>query len=254
MNAKDTKRVEDIRLKSMGHVPTMENLAKNMANKITNVAKAEGRYMASVEILGEDHSVTQIFKRRISELNGSSVITRVTQDNDTTADNTIYFSTASAVALWNWEFTGQISDGMWENTTPHDHWKVWCNLEAKIGKARRSKNTQYHIYKAGYNLGALKQYVGDRMLAYGKFGKAVGNDILNMGSEIRSTIESFPNEVFNLEEFKKEILKTHSYRSREYYWRGLEQRHVDAYYQTTYTEKEMNEDIKMIKKAMKNPI
>jgi len=27
------------------------------------------------------------------------------------------------------EMQGQLSDGYWENATPSDHWKVWCNLK-----------------------------------------------------------------------------------------------------------------------------
>ena len=252
MNAKDIKRIEDIQMKALGNVNNMVKLAVSMANKITNSVKAEGRYTASISILGDDHEVTNVFKRRLQELTGNAEVTLITLDNASTQNNTIYFPTGSAVALWNWEFTGQISDGMWENTRPYDHWRSWCNMNVKIGNARRSRNTSHRILKTGYSFGSLKECCGDRMLKYGRFGKAVGNDILNMGSEVRTIIEEFPNETFNLEEFKKSMIERRTYRNAEYYWRGLEQKHIDAYNRTTYTNKDLTEDIRNVKNAMKN--
>jgi hypothetical protein len=167
-------------------------------------------------------------------------------------DDTIYFSTASAAALWIWEITGQLSDGMWENTMPYDHWRPWCALKVRLGNSRYKTN--WHIAKDGYALGSLKRYVGDRMRAYGRFGKAVGNDIFKMAGEVRTIVEEFPAEPFNLEEFKAEMTKHKDWRSREYYWNGLEQKHVDAFYNTDYTEMDLNNDLKNIKTAMKNPV
>lgn len=43
----------------------------------------------------------------------------------TTTKNTgkMVLPSASAAAIWEAEITGQLSDGMWENSTPHEHWK-----------------------------------------------------------------------------------------------------------------------------------
>ena len=256
MNAKDTQRIEGIIAKSNGSISKAAKLAVTMANKIKDSSKAEGRYMAAYDKLGEIHPVTSVFKQRFMELTGQSVtnVTPLTLENDTTEDNTIYFPTASAITLWEWEFSGQISDGMWENSRPYDHWRSWCTMKSKLGNPRRSRRTNHPVTKASYNFGALKQYVGDRMLTYGKFGKAVGNDILNMGSEVRSIVEEFPTEPFNLEEFKSNMIKRNSWRNAEYYWKGLEQKHIDAYYNTNYTNTDLNNDIRTIKEAMKTII
>jgi hypothetical protein len=251
MEAKDIKRIQDIQRKALGNVARMVTLADTMAHRIKSVTKMYGRLEASIQELGPDHPVTKVFRRHYNYMTGEkSNITPVTLENDETKNNSIYFPTASAVALWNWEITGQISDGMWENTMPYDHWKPWCDMEAHLGNPRYKTNQR--VVKDGYALGSLKTYVGDRMLVYGQFGKAVGDDILKMGNEVRTVIEEFPAEVFNLEEFKTKMINNKEWRNKEYYWKGLEQKHVDAFYNTVYTEKDLNNDLKNIKTAMKN--
>lgn len=256
MDAKDRKRVEDIIGKALGDTNKMVALATTMANRIGTYSKAEGRAMVAAELLGPEHPVTEVFHKKANELAGrpdSRTLTMVetTQHNEETLSNTIYFPTASAVALWEWEFTGQLSDGAWENTQPHDHWQVWCNMNVKIGNSRCKPNRMPQ--KTGYNFGGLKSLLGDRMMAYARFGKAVGDDVLEMGSEVRCMIEEFPaNGPFNLEEWKEEQCRAKDWRKAEYYWKGLEQKHIDAFYNTTYTDSELSADIREIKKAMKN--
>jgi hypothetical protein len=45
----------------------------------------------------------------------------------------IVFTTVTQLALWKCEVTGQLSDGAWENSVPHNHWKFWCKSEASVG-------------------------------------------------------------------------------------------------------------------------
>ncbi len=40
----------------------------------------------------------------------------------------IAFATSTQYALWQREIRGQLSDGMWENSRPFEHWRPWCNL------------------------------------------------------------------------------------------------------------------------------
>jgi len=44
--------------------------------------------------------------------------------------NILYVKNENQVALFENEIKGQISDGMWENASPANHWKVWCNTTA----------------------------------------------------------------------------------------------------------------------------
>ena len=76
---------------------------------------------------------------------------------------TIAFENEVQVALWNEELVGQLSDGMWENSRPHDHWKPWCNAEVIIDATNVGRD--FWAQKDSYNFHALIEYVGDRMLA-----------------------------------------------------------------------------------------
>lgn len=65
--------------------------------------------------------------------------------------------------LFTEELAGQISDGMWENTRPNDHWEVWCRAEVVVGP---NVGRDFYARKDNYNLNssALLDCVGDRML------------------------------------------------------------------------------------------
>ena len=251
---KDTQRIQDIRHKALGRIENMKVLARAMARRITNLEKAEARYLASKAEYGEYHEVTNIFKERFKKLNGGLKVVEndLTLENDVTEKNTIYLPTASAVALWDWELVGQFSDGMWENTQPYDHWRAWANVDVKLGNPRVNTNN-YRVQKRNYGLSQLKKYVGDRMLAYGKFGKAVGNDILLLLKDgLRTIIEDLPTEPITLNQLKKQIAGT--WKKNYVRFDHLTNEHLEKFYSITYTEKELNQDLKNIKAAMQNEV
>ena len=77
-------------------------------------------------------------------------------------------------ALWDEELTGQISDGMWENT-PNSAWPFWCSIKTKVGKNNKLISTNncsndYTFYNIKRNFGftRLIKYVGDEMVEIGK--------------------------------------------------------------------------------------
>ena len=65
--------------------------------------------------------------------------------------------------LFDEEMSGQISDGMWENTRPYDHWEPWCAAEVVVGE---NVGRNFYAKKDNYNLNnkELLDIVGDRML------------------------------------------------------------------------------------------
>ena len=277
---KDIKRVEDLFHRSKGSDPKLLQLTQAMANSIDDIDKAQRRAEAAWEILGKDNNpIADIFLKRVEELKSGGKTSKVekplsfskpTQDipdknPEPDYDNlkkeyegghvsrkhgVIYLPSYSAIALWDWEITGQLSDGAWENSKPDDHWEFWNNLLPRLGIPEVKSRDR--CKKDGYNLAGLIEYVGDRMVQYGRFGKAVGEDILIMGGEVRSTVEDFPKEgPFNLEEWKQKQIDGKDWRSKDYYWKGLEQKHIDAFYNTQYSEKDMRKDLAYIKEAMK---
>jgi BRCA1 C Terminus (BRCT) domain len=85
----------------------------------------------------------------------------------------ITFANKSQLWLWESELTGQLSDGAWENSNPHDHWKELCRADVSIGTPGMTG-----VYtKRTYNFGRpdLVNVVGDRMLFVAKAAIAYPN-------------------------------------------------------------------------------
>lgn len=76
----------------------------------------------------------------------------------------IVFANNIQKALWENELRGQISDGVWENSRPHDHYKVWCSAKVEVAKAGEQTGRNFWAQKDNYNLLAPVEYVGDQML------------------------------------------------------------------------------------------
>lgn len=70
--------------------------------------------------------------------------------------------------LWEHELTGQISDGMWENTL-NTGWTYWCNVKSEIGTETKL-NGQHPYMNIKFNFGftRLIKYVLEDMLEIGQ--------------------------------------------------------------------------------------
>ena len=169
---------------------------------------------------------------------------------------TIEFPTASARALWVCEILGQMSDGMWENTAPHDHWKFWHRLEPKVGCC---KVTMYHGWwvphrqKVAYNIAGLYPIVGDRMRANAQMGRALAS--LGVEAPTCEQLEAgeYLDELGNLEGYKRYIDAgmniADSYRYPKV--AAVPYEHLVKFYETLYGLKDLKQDVAYIKRAMK---
>ena len=77
---------------------------------------------------------------------------------------TINFRNAIQLVLWNHQLCGQISDGMWENARPHDHYKIWCVAKAQVNPENLGIN--FYGAKTNYNFTSIEllDAVGARMI------------------------------------------------------------------------------------------
>jgi len=68
--------------------------------------------------------------------------------------------------LWEQELSGQISDGRWENSSPHSHWEPWCDATIVVDPEHVGRN--FYARRESYNFSSkeLLDIVGDRMLRY----------------------------------------------------------------------------------------
>jgi hypothetical protein len=78
---------------------------------------------------------------------------------------TLKFRNKVQVALFTKELRGQISDGLWENSKPVDHWKVPCGAKVSVATDSKELGPSFMPVRA-YNFASseLLEYVGDRML------------------------------------------------------------------------------------------
>lgn len=87
---------------------------------------------------------------------------------------TLYVETTAQKVLLDLELKGQISDGNWENATPHGHFKPWCNAEVVVSSEKIGRD--FYAQKDNYNFACsdLLECVGDRMLQYVRAARVYG--------------------------------------------------------------------------------
>ena len=73
--------------------------------------------------------------------------------------NKLYFNTLAAALLYEWELSGQISDGKYENSRPYDHWR-WI-LDTEIIVDPNSMNYTNRWIGKKYNLNEWSKYMKD---------------------------------------------------------------------------------------------
>lgn len=161
---------------------------------------------------------------------------------------TMTLTSPTAVAVWKHELVGQISDGMWENSGPRDHWKFWCRLEVAVGEENKVavEPTGYYstarCRKNAYNFAGLYTYVGDRMLNYGRMVRAgvdpLNEEIMNVAGHMPPTLALYESERNRASYLGEELKK-------------ISPELAKAFYEAKYTMKDLRADIKLIKATMK---
>lgn len=87
--------------------------------------------------------------------------------------DTLTVRTLEQAALFDLELKGQISDGMWEDARPGNHYEVWCGADVVVGDEVgcnfRARKTNYQ-----FDSPELISIVGTRMILYVKLARAFG--------------------------------------------------------------------------------
>lgn len=91
---------------------------------------------------------------------------------------TLAFRNNAQAALFKYELAGQISDGHWENSRPHDHYKPWCHADVIVDPNNLGKD--FYAQRESYNFSSkdLLEVIGDRMLYKARLAQTMGYDIL----------------------------------------------------------------------------
>jgi len=104
--------------------------------------------------------------------------------------NTITFRTVAQASMFEKELFGQFSDGMWENTQPHDHWKFWSNLSVNVGENVGVIADAWCMKKNyGINRTDLLECVGDRMMSQAIMATFLG--YIPIDDEVAEVLEGY---------------------------------------------------------------
>ncbi len=88
----------------------------------------------------------------------------------------ITFKTRDQAVIFAYEMLGQISDGVWENSSPHNHYKSFDGVEVKTGEDVGTQ--QLHLRRHyNFNNKELKDIVGNRMKDQVKTARVLGNKL-----------------------------------------------------------------------------
>jgi len=244
-DAKDKKRVIDMFTRSKGSDDKLLQLARTMASRITDPMKATRRGEAAKAAV-DAPDFYNIFFDRAKELGldpddkSNAGFDRSSLKRGT---GIIWLPTWSAIELWQNEITGQLSDGYWENSVPHDHWMPWSKMEVKKGNPKAIYNGWIQRNKYAVDSKDLIDIVGDRMVNKGRMAKALGRELTYDES---NAAEGLPE---NIADYKDMIASNKSDYTIDKI-KKLKKKDVAAFYSTEYDMAEMKRDLKFIKKAM----
>lgn len=150
---------------------------------------------------------------------------------------TITFQTRVQAALWKFEIQGQISDGMWENTKPHDHYKFWCSLDARVGEDLGVSHPQmWTKIKDNYSLTKLVEYVGDRMMNVAKMATVTDDERAIYAAD---HIDDENDHMTYADGGWRPIAEV------------VDEKTMEKFRAATYTEKDLLRDLREIKRVMK---
>lgn len=177
----------------------------------------------------------------------------------------IYFPTVAAALIYEFELSGQISDGYWENARPYDHWQ-WIGHTEPIVDKDKCGYTGFHHRKTystdwlrRYVKKALKNQAGDydwtiRVFNYAKFGSIINpQDFEKIYKEYayRSIIEDMPEEEVNHDQLEA-AYNTSDYKKK--YWDKAGAFFTDEllkkYYSSDYGWSEFEDDLELAETAI----
>lgn len=159
---------------------------------------------------------------------------------------TITFTTQSAVAVWRYELTGQLSDGMWENTVPHDHWQFWNRLDSAVGATDGVVTLQpWLCKKKSYAFNKLYSIIGERMVGIGRLG------VLTLDEQNHRAIAQNLMNARTFAEFNERNANADWGHYTDLMRNQLDPKLAEAFFSVPYGYAELKKDIARIKTAMK---
>lgn len=124
---------------------------------------------------------------------------------------TIGFRNQNQVVLFEKELKGQISDGMWENSSPRRHYELPCLAVAYVAKTEAEVGRNFHARTYNFVNSELLDVVADRMINLVKLSQAFPHialeDIFDIDTNARDTVESWNRYASTVKYYHDKIVK-----------------------------------------------
>ena len=197
----------------------------------------------------------------------------------------IHVANNSVMCLYEWEMSGQISDGKYENSRPFDHWR-WVNDVLDIVKDSKSGISatddriwkRFGYYPKMYNINEWTTYINGfrkgsekyrnygwatRAIAFAKFGKIypdINYATLRSLSEIRVFLEDLQMMIdcgnTDAEDLFKKLTDWTNKDWRKKYYESCKEyltpEFIEKYLTLQYDVKELKVDLKLLSDAVNN--
>ena len=164
---------------------------------------------------------------------------------------TITFENEQQAALWDHELVGQLSDGFWENASPHYHWEPWCRAECKVDPHHPGRD--FHVDKDSYAFTSarLLDVVGDRMLAYYRAAAHLEPEDVQIVASLL-----FSGTAIDWKEIEEDKSKSEYYAKKAHDARLLIEKYGEAYLDgvladASITFEDMKDDLRRMRKIIK---
>jgi len=115
--------------------------------------------------------------------------------------NTIGFHNRNQVVLFEAELKGQISDGMWENARPSNHYHAPCDSTAYVATDDSGVGRNFHARAYNFNNNELVEIIGDRMINFVKLSQAFPQLAISQLFDIDSNVH---DTISNMERYAQE--------------------------------------------------
>jgi hypothetical protein len=185
------------------------------------------------------------------------------------ASNKLVLPTLTAVCLWHSEVSGQISDGTWENSVPHDHYKFWCHVKTEVGDKSGvvlGHNNWSHPKRTTYNIVNLANVKWDkedgregddryilrsRMLQHCRLALAQQKLGRPLDTQTCRHAKYMPEKLYQFQACKASGIWEHDFVGK--YLENVDEELAQAYYAAEYSVDQLKADLKSIQDAMRVP-
>jgi len=101
---------------------------------------------------------------------------------------TLVLANEDQKVIWECELTGQLSDGQWENSKPHDHWEAWCYADVAVDPTNVGRD--FHVLRDSYGFTRTAFLdegfdLAGRVMSYVRVARVIGYD-----KPIRSVVDN----------------------------------------------------------------